>query len=73
MEFDGIALSLVPSMDGMAGRFEDPYFTDVIEVDEAKFLDRNAPGKGVIAIFFGHSENILEAELSGEKENDNKK
>jgi hypothetical protein len=59
MEFDGIALSLVPSMDGMAGRFEDPYFTDVIEADEAKFLDRNAPGKGVIAIFFGPSENLL--------------
>jgi len=55
-------MTLVPNMEGISSRFDDPYFTQVVEPDEEKFLDRDAPGKGVIAVFSGQSESIIEPE-----------
>ncbi|KAF2794195.1 hypothetical protein K505DRAFT_242652 [Melanomma pulvis-pyrius CBS 109.77] len=73
IEFDGIAMTLIPSMDAIAKRSDDPYFTEVIEPDEARFLDRDSPGKGIIAIFYGQSESFIEPEVKGEKGGDDKK
>ncbi|KAF2117321.1 hypothetical protein BDV96DRAFT_571901 [Lophiotrema nucula] len=59
VEFDGIALSQTSDpglmMKGLASVEEggDAYYNEVVKVDEDRFLDRQAPGEGVVAVFFG--------------------
>lgn len=53
IEFDGIAVFLVPSLKQFTDAFNDPYYIEVIEPDEREFLDKDGPGSGVVASFQG--------------------
>jgi len=58
--FDGIAIFLVPSLQQFNAAFEDPYYVDVIEVDERVILDKNGPGSGVLASFNGKMTDMMQ-------------
>ena len=53
IEFDGIAMFLVPSLKQFTDAFSDPYYIEVIEPDEREILDKDGPGSGVVASFQG--------------------
>lgn len=53
MEFDGIAMFLVPSLDSFSKAVEDPYYLNVVEPDEHNLIDKDAVGGGVVASFQG--------------------
>lgn len=53
IEFDGIAMFLVPSLKQFTDAFKDPYYIEIIEPDEREFLDKAGPGSGVVASFQG--------------------
>lgn len=53
IEFDGIAMFLVPSLDSFKAAVEDPYYLNVVEPDEHNLMDKTAPGMGVVASFQG--------------------
>ncbi|KAH7079974.1 hypothetical protein BKA63DRAFT_505402 [Paraphoma chrysanthemicola] len=53
IEFDGIAMFLVPSLKQFTDAFQDPYYIEVIEPDEKAFLDKAGPGSGIVASFQG--------------------
>ncbi|KAK7186864.1 hypothetical protein PSPO01_06993 [Paraphaeosphaeria sporulosa] len=53
IEFDGIAIFLVKSLDSFLEAFKDPYYTHVIEPDEQTLLDKDGPGGGVVASWQG--------------------
>jgi hypothetical protein len=59
IEFDGIALFLVPSLKQFTDAFKDPYFVEVIEPDERAMLDKAGPGSGVVASFQGKMIDVL--------------
>jgi hypothetical protein len=48
-EFDGIALFVVPSLQHFDNAFKDPYYIEVIEPDERKFVDKEGSDGGVVA------------------------
>jgi hypothetical protein len=60
VEFDGIAVFLVPSLESFNAAFEDPYYQEVIEVDERVILDKAGPGSGVIASFNGRMVDMMQ-------------
>jgi hypothetical protein len=60
IEFDGIALTLVADLKAMEGRASDAYYTEVVKPDEERFLDKDAPGAGIVAIFVGENVPIME-------------
>ena len=41
-DFDGHGEIVVPNEDCLKSMVNDPYFTDVVEKDEAKFLDKES-------------------------------
>lgn len=53
VEFDDIAMFLVPSLDSFRTAVEDPYYLSVVEPDEHNLMDKSAPGRGVVASFQG--------------------
>jgi hypothetical protein len=53
IEFDGIAMFLVPSLKQFTNAFKDTYYVEVIEPDEREMLDKTGPGSGVVASFQG--------------------
>jgi hypothetical protein len=53
IEFDGIAMFLVSSLDKFMEAFKDPYYIDVVEPDEREMLDKEGPGSGIVASFQG--------------------
>ncbi|CAO2658118.1 Nn.00g073780.m01.CDS01 [Neocucurbitaria sp. VM-36] len=53
IDFDGIAMFLVPSLKQFTDAFSDPYYIEVIEPDEREMLDKEGPGSGVVASFQG--------------------
>ena len=53
IEFDGIALFLVPSLKQFTDAFKDTYYVEVIEPYERELLDKAGPGSGVVASFQG--------------------
>ncbi|PSN67053.1 hypothetical protein BS50DRAFT_588076 [Corynespora cassiicola Philippines] len=53
IEFDGIAMFLVPSLKQFTDAFKDPYYVNIIEPDEQHILDKDGPGSGVVASFQG--------------------
>lgn len=53
VEFDGIAMFLVPSLDRFKAAVEDPYYLNVVEPDEHNLMDKSAPGRGVVTSFQG--------------------
>jgi len=59
IEFDGIAMFLVPSLKRFTDGFLDPYYIEVIEPDERNFLDKVGPGSGVVASFQGKMIDIM--------------
>lgn len=69
VEFDGIAMFTVPSLEQFKAAFKDPYYINVIEPDEQVMLDKDGPGSGVIASFQGPMHDIVSAAKStvGEK------
>lgn len=48
-------------------RENDAYFKDVVEKDEERFLDRDAPGKGIVALFIGEAVGVIEGGVTVEK------
>jgi hypothetical protein len=52
-EFDGIAVFVVPSLEHFNNAFNDPYYIEVIEPDEKKFVDKEGLGGGLVARFQG--------------------
>lgn len=70
IEFDGIAMFLVPSLKQFTDAFSDPYYIEVIEPDERKMLDKDGPGSGVVASFQGKMIEMVENGKStmGDKE-----
>jgi len=69
LHFDGIATFEVPADVQFADAFKDPYYTAVIEPDEARFIDKEGQGSGVLATFEGKTMTILDHGMSmlGEK------
>jgi hypothetical protein len=63
IEFDGIAMFLVPSLKHFTNAFKDPYYVEVIEPDEREMLDKTGPGSGVVASFQGR---VVTVVLQGE-------
>lgn len=59
IEFDGIAMFLVPSLKKFTDAFKDPYYVEVIEPDEREMLDKDGPGSGVVASFQGRMIDML--------------
>jgi hypothetical protein len=53
VEFDGIAMFLVPSLDKFTEAFIDPYYIEVIEPDEREMIDKDGPGNGIVANIHG--------------------
>jgi hypothetical protein len=51
---------LVPSLDSFNAAFDDPYYREVIEVDERVILDKAGPGSGVIASFNGRMVDMMQ-------------
>ncbi|KAH7138516.1 hypothetical protein B0J11DRAFT_514608 [Dendryphion nanum] len=72
VEFDGIAMFTVPSLETFKAAFKDPYYINVIEPDERIILDKDGPGSGVIASFQGPMLDMVNAAKStvGEKGQD---
>ncbi|KAF2820283.1 hypothetical protein CC86DRAFT_119155 [Ophiobolus disseminans] len=64
IEFDGIALFLVPSLKQFTNGFKDPYYIEVIEPDEREMLDKAGPGSGVVASFQGEMIDMIHQEQS---------
>lgn len=50
VEFDGIAMFLVPSLDSFKAAVEDPYYLNVVQPDEYNLMDKSAPGRGVVQV-----------------------
>jgi hypothetical protein len=69
IEFDGIALFLVKSLDSFLQAFKDPYFINVIEPDEQILLDKDGPGGGIMASWQGRLVSITKdgKSVQGEK------
>jgi len=42
LDYDGIALFEVSSLEKFSNAFRDPYYREVIEVDEHRFLDKKS-------------------------------
>lgn len=53
VEFDGIAMFLVPSLDAFKQMVQDPYYLNIVEPDEHNLIDKEGPGGGVVASFQG--------------------
>lgn len=53
VEFDGIAMFLYESPEVLADMLAHPYYVDVVEPDEHKFIDKNAFGGGMVATYIG--------------------
>jgi hypothetical protein len=53
IEFDGIAMLTVPSLERFTDSYKDPYYVAVIEPDERRFIDKAGPGAGVVVSFQG--------------------
>lgn len=51
--FDGIAMFLYPSADVLVAMLSHPYYTDIVEPDERVFIDKSAPGGGMVATYIG--------------------
>lgn len=64
MDFDGIAMFLVPSLDSFKKAVEDPYYLNVVEPDEFNLFDKEAVGGGVVASFQGKMVTIVHDGMS---------
>lgn len=53
VEFDGIIMMLVPSLDVFKKAFKNPYVVQVLAPDSAQLLDTEAPGGGIVAALHG--------------------
>ncbi|KAI7773476.1 hypothetical protein LA080_010579 [Diaporthe eres] len=53
VEFDGIIMILVPSLEVFQKAFKNPYVAQVLAPDTAELLDTAAPGGGVVAALHG--------------------
>ena len=53
VEYDGIALFLVPSLEHFTDMFKDPYFFSVVRPDEEVLIDTKGIGGGIVASFSG--------------------
>lgn len=53
VEFDGIIMMLVPSLEVFQKAFKNPYVAQVLAPDSAELLDTAAPGGGVVAALHG--------------------
>ncbi|KAH5248957.1 hypothetical protein HBI71_168400 [Parastagonospora nodorum] len=60
VEFDGIAMFLVPSLEQFTAAFQDRYYVEVIEPDERVLLDKEGPGSGIVASFVGREVRLVE-------------
>ncbi|KAF3760667.1 hypothetical protein M406DRAFT_19796, partial [Cryphonectria parasitica EP155] len=60
VEFDGIAMFLVPSLDAFRCMVEDPYYVNVVEPDEHNLLDKAGPGGGVVASVQGTVASVVQ-------------
>lgn len=61
IDFDGIAMFTVPSLEQFVDAFKDPYYIHVIEPDERVMLDKDGPGSGVLASFQGKMLDMVNA------------
>lgn len=61
---------LVSSLDSFKAAVEDPYYINVVQPDEYNLLDKDAPGKGVVASFEGLIAPIVQngANATGEEQ-----
>lgn len=63
VEFDGIALFLYQDPAALVEMLSHPYYIDVVEPDEHKFIDKEAFGVGMVATFIGtHVEAVDDAQ-----------
>lgn len=60
IEFDGIAMFLYEKAENLDALTSHPYYTDVIEPDENKFIDKSAFNKGSVATFTGMQVEVVE-------------
>lgn len=59
VEFDGVAIFVVSSLEQFKEAFNDPYYMEVIEPDERLMIDKEGPGAGIIASFQGEILDII--------------
>lgn len=64
VEFDGIALFTVPSLQHFYDAFKDPYYADTIEPDERFLLDKEGTNDGAVAKFVGNMFDMVNATKS---------
>ena len=55
VEYDGIIMMLVPSLEVYKKAVKNPYYAQVLAPDTAELLDTGAPGGGVVAALHGQS------------------
>ncbi|KAL2681105.1 hypothetical protein Neosp_008708 [[Neocosmospora] mangrovei] len=53
VDFDGIAMFLYKSADVLSEMLSHPYYIEVVEPDEHKFIDKSAYGNGMVATYIG--------------------
>lgn len=53
VDFDGIATFLYSRPEDLAAMLAHPYYLEVVAPDEARFIDKAAPGGGMVATFVG--------------------
>lgn len=64
VEFDGIIMFVVSSLEQFIEAFQDPYYINVIEPDEHELLDKNGPGHGFLASFSGEMTTMVNGNKS---------
>ncbi|KAL7942780.1 EthD domain-containing protein [Trichoderma barbatum] len=56
MDFDGAVIWEITSLEHFLSAYEDPYYVNVIEPDEANFLDKS---KEIATVTLGHFHNLV--------------
>lgn len=72
VHFDGIAMFEVRNLEEFRKAFEDPYFTDVVELDEWKLIDKEGLCKGIVVSYSGKLVTVIDGGLSKLREDDKK-
>ncbi|CAH0021763.1 unnamed protein product [Clonostachys rhizophaga] len=60
VDFDGIAMFLYESPEALIAMLSHPYYVNVVAVDEARFIDKSAPGNGFVAMFVGTNIEVVD-------------
>ncbi|KAG7112774.1 Conidial pigment biosynthesis dehydratase EthD like protein [Verticillium longisporum] len=60
VDFDGIAMFLYEAPEVLGAMLSHPYYTAVVEPDEHVFIDKSAPGNGMVATYIGNHVEVVD-------------